>query len=140
MVTKRPLGKSSIIMLLRREQHFAGSRAGLRQRPQHTARRGHENCRRRALARDIGQNQTPASVAQRDEVIPVAADRAYWNRHPGYSEPRDQRRSARQQSLLNRTSFFGFTAHALAQFALITEAPSVVNCDGDVIAQSLQQT
>jgi hypothetical protein len=54
-------------------------------------------------------------------------------------ETRNQRRAARQQSLLNGARFFGLAAHALALFALIAKAPGVVHCDGDVSAQSLQQ-
>ena len=59
---------------------------------------------------------------------------------PDTAEPWDQRRAARQQSLLNGASLFGLAAHALALFALIAKAPGVVHRDGDVIAHSLQQS
>src|SRR5208283_5529782 len=120
-------------------QYLGGSRAGLRERAQHAAGGRHEQRRRRALAGDIGENQAPAPVAQRNEVIPVAADRARRNRKPGHSEPWDQRRSARQQSLLYRASFLCLAAHALALFALIAKAPGVVYRNRDVSAQALQQ-
>ena len=127
-------------MLLRRSQHLGGSGASLRERAQHAASGGHEQRRRRALAGDIGQNQSPAFVAERNEVIPVAADRACRNRKSGHRKPWNQRRAARQQSLLNGASLFRFAAHALALSALVTKPAGVVHGDGDVIAQSLQQT
>ena len=89
-------------------QHFARSAAGLGQRAQDAARRRHQQGGRSAFARNVGQNESPAAIGERNEVVPVAAHGTRRHAETGNHKAGNVRRTLRQQRLLNDARFLGF--------------------------------
>src|SRR4029077_15583127 len=144
MVTKRPLGKSSIIMLLRRVKTSAGPEpvcASERSMPRVADMRGAaavplpETSARTKPQRPSGKGM---KSYQSPPTEPAGIERPE-TRNPGiggggragHGEPQEQRRGAREQSLLNRARFFSLAAHALPLFAFIAKALGVVYRHGN---------
>src|ERR1039458_6932446 len=139
MVTKRPSGKSSSSILLRRVSTSPGPEpmvASERNMPRVA------DIRRAAagsLAGDIGQYEAPAPLGKRNKVVPIAANRAGGKRQSGDHEARDERRRARQKRLLNGARLFGFARHLLALLLFEMKDAGVLHGDGDMRAESLEK-
>src|SRR5262249_10222115 len=96
---------------------------------EHPAGGGHEERSRGALAGDVGEYQSPAAIGERNEVVPVASDGARGDRKTRDRKPWNQRRTARQQSLLNSACFLGFAGETLVMMAFVMKTAGVLHRD-----------
>ena len=119
-------------------KHFAGGAAGFGERTQNASAGCHQKSSGGALAGYIGQRESPAAFFHWDEVIPVAADRSGGDAEAGDGEPGDEWGASGQESLLDGACFEGVTGHLFALVAYLLEEARVLQRDGDVAAQGLE--
>ena len=103
-------------------QNFSRTAAGLRQRAQHAAGGGHQQRGRRSLSRNVGQHQAPASIVERNEVVPVSAHGARGNRQPGNREARNVGRTLGQQRLLDGARLASLRGSSAAAHGALAES------------------
>ena len=106
----------------------------------HRPRSRHQQCRCRAFSRNIRQHQSPTSILQINEVVPITANRARRYGETGHRKSWNERRTPGQQSLLDRARLLGLTAHLLPRRTLLLKQPSVLHRNSDVVAESLEQS
>src|SRR3954454_19095955 len=120
-------------------QNFARTQDVLRNGAKYTAGSRHQQRRGHPFSGNIGEYKSPFAIGKLDVVVPITAYSPRGKRRTGYKEVWQQQGSFRQKLLLNQSRLVGLFDVSLIQLAFTLKQARVLDRDGDVLGECMQQ-